>query len=150
VHHDSGHPQNVGTADLVVGDPTQNACFQWSDCHQHYHFKGVGKYTLYAEDGTTVVAIGHKQGFCIEDVEPIPALNPPPANPAQPNTCTNQGLHVGWEDIYPNNIDCQWVDITGVPPGNYVLSVIVNSQRFLPESNYDNNEARVPVIIPAE
>jgi hypothetical protein len=29
-------------------------------------------------------------------------------------------LHVGWEDVYPNDIDCQWVDITGVPAGNYL------------------------------
>ena len=146
LHFDTG-TQNVGTADVVVGDPTANACFQWSACHQHYHFKGVGKYTLYQPDGTTVAAVGHKQGFCLEDVEPIPSLDPPPAPPDTPFTCTNQGLHVGFEDIYPNDIDCQWVDITGVPAGSYILSVIINSQDYLPESNYENNEARVPVTI---
>jgi len=146
LHFDTG-TQNVGTADVVVGDPTANACFQWSACHQHYHFKGVGKYTLYQSDGSTIAAVGHKQGFCLEDVEPIPSLSPPPANPANPYTCQNQGLSVGWEDIYPNDIDCQWIDITGVPAGSYILSVIINSQEYLPESNYDNNEARVPVTI---
>ncbi len=146
LHFDTG-TQNVGTADVVVGDPTANACFQWSACHQHYHFKGVGKYTLYQTDGTTVAAVGHKQGFCLEDVEPIPSLTPPPATPANPFTCQNQGLSVGWEDIYPNDIDCQWIDITGVAAGSYILSVVINSEEYLPESNYDNNEARVPVTI---
>lgn len=139
---------NIGTADLHVGDPTQNACFTYSQCHQHYHFKGVGKYTLYAADGVTVVAVGHKQGFCLEDVYPIPWLNPPPPPAATLYSCTDQGLSMGYEDVYPNDIDCQWIDITGVPPGSYILSVVVNSEEFLPESNYANNEARAPVTIP--
>lgn len=138
---------NSGTADLAIGDPTMNACFMYSQCHGHYHFRGVGHYTLYQPDGVTVAAVGHKQGFCLEDVIPNPALNPPPANPAVLYSCTSQGLHIGWEDIYPNDIDCQWIDVTGVPPGNYVLSVVINAEHFLPESNYDNNEARVPVTL---
>jgi hypothetical protein len=138
---------NSGTADLTIGDPTENACFTFSQCHQHYHFRGVGRYTLYQSDGTTVAATGHKQGFCLEDVEPSPDLSPPPADPAVQYDCTNQGLHVGWEDIYPNDIDCQWIDITDVDPGDYILSVEINSGHELPESNYDNNEARVPVTV---
>jgi hypothetical protein len=141
---------NIGNADLHLGDPTKNACFTYSLCHQHYHFRGVARYTLYAKDGVTVVAVGHKQGFCLDDVYPIPSLSPPPAQPATPFDCTNQGLHVGYEDVYPNDIDCQWIDITGVPPGDYVLSVIVNPDHYLPESNFDNNEARTQVTIPAQ
>jgi len=139
---------NVGNADIQVGNPTQNACFSFSQCHQHYHFKGVGQYTLYQADGTTVAAVGHKEGFCLEDVEPIPWLNPQPPQPSQAYDCNDQGLHAGYEDIYPNDIDCQWIDITGLPAGQYVLSVHVNEQEYLPESNYDNNEAHVPVTIP--
>jgi hypothetical protein len=139
--------ENIGNADLTVGDPTQNACFVYSDCHQHYHFRGVAQYTLYQADGTTVAAVGHKQGFCLEDIEPIPSLNPPPATPANPYDCNNQGLTVGWEDDYPAGVDCQWVDITGVPPGPYILSVVVNALHYLPESNYANNEVRTQVTI---
>jgi hypothetical protein len=141
--------QNIGTADLVLGNPTQNLCFQFSECHQHFHFQSVGRYTLYRGDGVTVAAVGHKQGFCLRDVWTIPTLNPPPPDPAMPYTCDNQGLHVGFEDVYPADVDCQWIDITGVPPGNYVLSVLVNGERYLPESNYGNNEVRVPVTVPA-
>jgi hypothetical protein len=136
---------NVGTADVYVGDPTTGICFQYSTCHQHYHFKGVAVYTLYALDGTTVAAQGHKQSFCLED-QSQSVIDPTP-QPANPYTCTNQGLHVGWEDIYPNDIDCQWIDVTDVPPGNYLLSVHVNTTHVLPESNYDNDEERVPVTL---
>ena len=139
---------NVGTGDLVVGSPTAGVCFQFSECHQHYHFLGFSQYTLYRTDGTTVAAKGHKQSFCLEDVE---QYGPAPApNPTAPFTCQNQGLHVGWEDVYPNDIDCQWVDITGVPPGNYLLEVAVNTAGYLPESDYTNDTATVPVAIPAQ
>src|SRR4029077_11052572 len=36
---------NSGNADLAIGDPTMNACFMYSQCHGHYHFRGVGRYT---------------------------------------------------------------------------------------------------------
>jgi hypothetical protein len=146
LHFDTG-TANVGTADLNIGAPTASTCFQWSQCHQHYHFKGVGTYILYQPDGNTVAATGHKQGFCMEDTDPY-AAHPGPM-PATPFNCNAQGLHIGWEDIYPNDIDCQWIDITGVPAGNYILSVTVDASRLLPESNYENNESRIPVVIPA-
>ncbi len=90
--------------------------------------------------------MGHKQGFCLDDTRPAP-MAPGPI-PAVPYSCQSQGLHVGWEDVYPNDIDCQWVDITDVPPGQYILSVVINGGHLLPESNYDNDEARVTVVIP--
>jgi hypothetical protein len=139
---------NIGTGDLVVGSPMAGVCFEFSQCHQHYHFLGFSQYTLYQSDGTTVAATGHKQSFCLEDVEQYQA--DPAPDPPTPFTCTNQGLHVGWEDVYPNDIDCQWVDITGVPAGNYLLKVAVNTAGYLPESDYTNDTATVPVTIPSQ
>lgn len=142
---------NVGNADLVIGSPSTlgQACFEWSPCHMHNHFKGFARYTLYQSDGVTIAATGHKQSFCLDDGETIPWFDPQPPEPAERFQCWNQGLHIGWEDVYPNDIDCQWIDITGVPAGDYILSVIVNATHALPESDYTNNEARVPVTIAA-
>ena len=42
-------------------------------------------------------------------------------------------------DNYKNNIDCQWIDITDLKPGNYSMRVVVNTQRLVPESDYSNN-----------
>jgi hypothetical protein len=139
---------NLGNADLVVGNTTNNVCFTYSQCHMHFHFKGAAQYTLYQADGTTVAAAGHKQGFCIDDTVAYQELQPVAPTPAQRFDCTYQGLHVGWEDIYPNDIDCQWIDVTGLPSGQYVLSIQINIGHYLPESNFDNNETHIPVTIP--
>jgi hypothetical protein len=139
---------NIGTADLVLGAPsTDNACFVYSSCHNHYHFTNYARYVLYAQDGTTVVATGHKQAFCLEDMGPAPGTNTPP--PASPFNCSNQGLHMGYEDIYSGFLDCQWIDVTDVAPGVYTLSVTVNFAHAVAELDYSNNEVRVQVVIPS-
>jgi hypothetical protein len=138
---------NIGTGDLVLGPPsTSNACFQYSSCHNHYHFQNYANYVLYAPDGTTVVATGHKQAFCLEDMGPAAGQSAP--TPPFTFTCSNQGIHRGYQDIYSSGLDCQWIDVTNVPPGNYVLSVTVNYAHVVAELDYTNNEVRVPVTIP--
>lgn len=54
----------------------------------------------------------------------------PPTHPEP--LVSSQGLSPGCYDTYNADIDCQWIDITDVQPGNYVLKVgRVPGGRFL-------------------
>lgn len=147
---------NVGSADLVLGNPADNLdLFYYSPCHGHYHLLGFASYELLDSTGATVVT-GRKQAFCLEDFTQLD----PNAGPAK-YTCSNQGISVGWSDVYGSYLDCQWLDVTNVPAGTYMLKVVVNSDSVthardgnanlinpaLVESNYQNNVAMVPVTL---
>jgi len=135
--------RNIGSADIVLGNPVGDSRFIFFECHGHYHFNGFAAYRLLNLDGE-LVAVGKKASFCIEDVR---AWDPKAPVRRTVFTCDYQGLHMGWADIYDSGLPGQWVDITGVPPGEYVLEVIVNSEGFIPEANYENNATRVRVRI---
>ena len=133
---------NIGTADLVLGDPRSNTnIFEFSPCHGHYHFTGYASYELLTTNDSVVVT-GRKQAFCLEDFARYSST----AGPAK-FTCDYQGITVGWQDIYGSYLDCQWLDITGVLPGDYLLRVTINPEQRLIESNYSNNTATAAVRI---
>jgi hypothetical protein len=133
---------NIG-GNLRIGRPENHPeLFEYSPCHGHYHLSGAARYVLRRSDGTKVVG-GRKQAFCFRDTVKYSSA----AGPAKYD-CEVQGITAGWEDVYYRNLDCQWLDITGVPRGNYLLTVVVNPLRVFQESNYSNNSATVPVFIP--
>ena len=133
---------NAGDGDLVLGDPNANPdLFQFSPCHGHFHLKGVADYQLISSNGDTVVT-ARKQAFCLRD--DIAALS---GAGAQKFTCDFQGITSGWEDVYDKSLDCQWLDVTGVPDGDYILRVVCNPEGVFIESNYDNNSATATVTI---
>ena len=134
--------RNEGERDLVLGSPQAHpGLFHYDSCHGHYHFSGYASYRLVDASGTRV-ATGRKQAFCLAD-----SFRFSGSQPAQYD-CDNQGISAGWGDTYVSTLDCQWVDVTDVPPGNYFLEIVVNPDRILLESNYGNNLSRVPVTIP--
>ena len=138
---------NIGTADMFLGVPdTTSGRFTYSACHGHYHFDSYAGYELLSADGLCVVAVGHKQAFCLEDFYHYPA--PLDRSNAQYD-CGYQGIERNWQDVYARIYDGQWIDVTGVAPGNYILRVRINTQHLLNETNYDNNVINVPVVIPS-
>lgn len=137
---------NIGRGDLVIGSPHDNPqLFENSPCHGHHHLQDAASYDLLSSDGRSVL-VGRKQAFCLRDNAPYSSS----AGPSRGYDCDYQGITAGWEDIYPKNLDCQWLDITGLAGGTYTLKITVNPVRVFDEANYANNSASVTVTIPAK
>jgi hypothetical protein len=135
---------NIGMGDLVLGSPIGNPLFEYSPCHDHYHFGEYAKHELLDPAGNQA-APGVKAGFCLLDSRRY--LNEPWVPLAPAYTCSFQGLQRGWSDVYGSGLDCQWIDVTGVPDGAYTLRVTVNPAGVLDESDKDNNSATVAVVL---
>jgi hypothetical protein len=132
---------NTGTADLAFGEPGDNDDFEFSTCHQHYHFASYADYQLHDTSGA-VVATGHKQAFCLMDFE----IWDQDAGGYRYH-CYDQGISMGWADTYDSYLDCQFIDITDVPEGDYNLNLAINTEGVIPELDMANNVADVPVSI---
>lgn len=137
---------NRGTRALVIGDPVHPLApfsaddFEFSPCHGHFHFRDFADYELRGPAGA--VAFGHKQAFCIRDSL---AYGP---GPSGGYTCDFQGLSPGWGDDYPAALDGQWIDVTGVPSGDYEIVVTVNPAGRIAERGGAPNVVTVPVHLP--
>jgi hypothetical protein len=144
---------NMGDGDLMVGNRSDvgnpySEYFDFHECHGHYHIRDFSIYELLNTDRTVVIA-ATKQGFCMED-----NLKYGP-NKSNGYDCENQGITSGWGDWYYKQLVGQWIDITGVPAGDYVLRVTIN--KTIPGGNpgiFDEgtnqypNSFEVPVRIP--
>ncbi|XP_062411245.1 lysyl oxidase-like 5b [Sardina pilchardus] len=131
--------RNLGTADFLPTKPRHQ--WEWHSCHQHYHsMDAFSNYDLLDALGRKV-AEGHKASFCLEDTGCDAGFR-------RRYACTThtQGLSPGCYDTYAANIDCQWIDITDVPPGSYVLKVTVNPNFLVQESDFSNNVVRCDII----
>ncbi|MBL4819222.1 MAG: hypothetical protein JKY15_08385 [Deltaproteobacteria bacterium] len=148
---------NAGKADFVTG--LENIEPEWSECHQHYHGPDTVSYFVEQKldhgNGTvtTTMTRGHKQGFCYIDSTNINSAKEGKFGCGIPPLTRQltQGITRKWADIYSSDTDCQWIDITGIPPGNYTLMVTVNPKGiYYQDANLTNNLSILRVEIPAE
>lgn len=131
---------NGGDGDLVVGDRSDpnNPYHDWfvfSECHGHYHIRDFSVYELLNTDGT-IAAAGHKQGFCFEDSFKYDS------GKSHGYFCGDQGITSGWGDWYYKQLVGQWIDITGVPEGDYTVRVTINAAH-----TFDEGTNRYPNVI---
>ena len=123
---------NFGTAAFEPYRPSSE--WQWHACHQHYHsFEAFINYDI-LDTQKRKVAEGHKASFCLED-----SFCHSGGYPQYRCSTGRQGISVNCGDLYARHLDCQWIDITGLSDGTYIVRQIVNADRFVAESDYENN-----------
>lgn len=138
---------NSGDGDLVVGDrsdPNNQYAefFEFAPCHGHFHIKDFSVYELLSLDRTVVVA-AHKQGFCMEDSLKYDGGKSKGFN------CAFQGITSGWGDWYFKQLTGQWIDITGIPEGDYIVRVRLNLVNTFDEgSNRYTNAVETFIHVP--
>ena len=112
-------------------------------------------YELRSATNGKIVRPGGSLGFCIADgydTADKTELDGEPERPVWIDGCGNDepgllrlraGISPGFGAFSEVNEDNQYVDVTNVPAGRYVLVHRANPQRVLEESNYENNAASV-------
>lgn len=127
--------------------------FVRSETHRHWHLLAFESYELRRADDGTLVGSDRKTGFCLGDRydadrrvalpnEPEDAVWPEECGRGQPHLlAVREGISPGYGDDYVPSLEGQYVDVTGIAPGRYLLVHRVNPERTLRESDYENNAA---------
>ena len=112
----------------------------------------IAEYRLRDLNGNQV-GTAQKASFCVADDY---RLTPPvPGSPTMPRyrTCPHGsrlkkikvGLSVGWSDVYAWPRAGQFVDVTNIPSGSYLLEMEANPEGTAQETTRDDNTLQVPV-----
>jgi hypothetical protein len=126
--------KNASTVDLTVGAVDESSpfvehnVFEFSACHQHYHYSHYGDFRYGAQ-------AGDKRAFCIESTDRYYNSEQTPLT--HPYGCDNQGVASGWGDTYIAGVECNWIDITNmaIPAAGttQTLEFKLNPDRFICE-----------------
>jgi hypothetical protein len=139
-----------------------------SETHAHWHLLDFERYELREAASGELVGPDAKTGFCLGDRyetsedtklegEPDQAVWTEECGRRQPGLLTvSEGISPGYGDDYVPAREGQFLDVTTVPPGRYLLVHRANPDAALEESDYENNSAslllqlrRTTGVIPA-
>ena len=128
---------------------TAATMFWGGDGHNHFHVKGLTLAKIQTPDGDTTLKTIKKIGFCFLDSYRYGSTAGTTFDPDHyvcqpaPNGRVPMGISVRWADIYRQTIAHQWIDITGLPNGEYKIKVIADppweTGGQFRESNESNN-----------
>jgi hypothetical protein len=124
--------------------------FEYHPTHNHMHFDDYAVYTLQPVNAPGASArTGTKMTFCIMDTDKVNAKLPGASKKAVYKTCGSsmQGMSVGWGDTYGSYLDGQSIDISGLPDGDYNLSIGVDPKGQIVESNESDNTSSIGIRI---
>lgn len=118
--------------------------------HDHIHFDAFERYRLLDASGA-VVASSEKVSFCLRDSVLIETDFPQVTGPmlVDDGNCEGQQqvINAGFGDHYHALLEDQWIDVTGVPAGDYIVEVTVDPLDLIREADEDNNVGTFAVTI---
>ena len=159
--------QRIYSSDGSFGDVAVDT-YEFHATHAHFHYKSFGQAFLYQPrpDGSLqLVRESDKNGFCVIDVENtrfgtdgsgtpyrgeaprtyyLPRCNAPSERDEHGISMVN-GISAGWADVYNWFLADQYIEVSGVPDGIYVLETVANPARTVQETTADDNTARVRI-----
>lgn len=120
-------------------------CFFFHVVHDHWHFENIARYDLVGTDGR-VVASNTKVSFCLVDSDhayPNAAGSPSSPHFRLCGARLNQGISIGWADVYSPTTPGQELDIAGVPDGVYCfISTADPANQLLETAERDNSRTQ--------
>lgn len=161
--------QRISWSDGSYKDEIAPENYVFHEVHAHFHYQGFGQSILYPWNGTTgrgpePVSVGQKNGFCMIDVQlqdeywgktgngarahtfPFDCILPDDDTPP-PDAWVEEGIAVGWADVYGWNLADQYIDITNVPDGLYELVQLANPNHSMRETTDEDNCASTVIAI---
>ena len=144
--------QRLEQAGAWVEHPSAATMFYAGDGHNHWHVYGLQDWKLaFQATPNDTIATAAKTGFCFWDNV---NLSSAPRYYTGSRECHQQvdgtvpmGLSVDWGDKYPWNIAFQYIDVSGLPYGNYCLTITADPRGEFVEANTANNSARTLIAI---
>jgi hypothetical protein len=132
--------------------------WEFHHAHGHYHYTGFGVSRLWATDGAGArvgaqpVRTARKVSFCVVDIEidawgekgngprtyPTPECLFPTESDGE-NDYLVQGITPGWADVYDWFLPDQYIEVSGVPDGTYLLETIADPDNTILEADESNN-----------
>jgi len=162
-----GHTAQAGGEQLVdqqirdggawTSDATPYRMYFAGDGHYHWHVRDLETYELRnaTAPNAAPLRVGAKHGFCFYDNTRYRlSLDGAPQSPVYtrcgygPTDATvSFGLSVGWGDTYPASLVDQYINISGLPYGEYLITATADAQDWFIESNNTNNSTEALIRI---
>lgn len=131
--------------------------FVFHEVHDHWHLEGYARYQLWTRSSFDAWQASNrtqgepewqrdKVGFCLLDTYRVSDLTGSPSSVTYTAACgpTVQGISVGWADVYPAELEGQWIDLgpDPLPDGQYVLRTVADPLGLFHESEGGTDPSR--------
>ncbi|HEX2240755.1 MAG TPA: lysyl oxidase family protein, partial [Actinomycetota bacterium] len=136
--------------------------YEFHAAHAHFHYANFAQSLLWRSNregeklGSKPVVEGKKNGFCMIDVENVgfgekgdaartyyfPRCNAPTETEGS-NVYMVNGISVGWADVYNWFLADQYLEVSDVEDGYYLVETVTDPARTVVESNERDNVTSV-------